>query len=374
MFVSHPISPKTPKSGRRAPRNRAFATRYVYTEESKTPIKDVILSIVNGIGMEAVEPTLFPRLITPLNQEIPKLQRARNYSAIRQVDLALEFIQKYYEDSQQNEYAREQTSDDSEYVKKVEKIIRMAMNGQKLPDMSQKLKNDVIEELENISYREQNHLEGKLADDAIVRIQSPQRRSIRRHYERQNAPENVDVDEQIETIQNNLQKDLAKINIEKKNEINRLKISRDAQLNVVNAYIALNPPKDFFKPNPEVKEMKSEEHYLISIHRFSQAEKLRVKINALIEQNKAESELKWQNEVEKQRNAIETNYTEKYQMKIKYYRHKAQELRATAKKQISELNDPSIKTRSARRSPAKTLPKLKSMATSKPSAIRTSRR
>ena len=375
MFVSEPTTPKSLKSARRAPRNKAFATFYAYTEESNTPIKDVVLSIVNGIGMDAIEPKLFPRLVLPLNQEIPKLQRARNYSAIREVDLALEYIQKYFENPRHEETANEREKEEIEYAKNIQKIVKIAMNGQRLPDMTTKIRNDVVRELENISYKEQNRLEGKLAEEAIVRIQSPQRRSIRRYYESQNTTENIDVDEQIETIQSNLQRDLARLSNEKKNEINRLKVSRDAQLNVVNTYIACNPPKDTYKNSPEVNKMRSEEHYLMSLKRFTQAEKLRAKIDALVEQNRMENELKWQNEIEKQRNAIENNYNEKYQMKIKYFRHKAQELKSTAKKQISELNGTTVKVRGAgTRSPAKTLPKLKLKSSRKPSAMRSTRR
>ena len=374
MFVSEPVTPRSPKSARRAPRKKAFATRYVYTEESNTPIKDVVLSIVNGIGMESIEPKLFPRLVLPLNQEIQKLQRAKNYSAIREVDIALEFIQKYFENPKQAEPTDESAKEEIEYSRNIQRIVKIAMNGQRLPEMTKKTRNDVVRELENISYKEQNRIEGKLADEAINRIQSPQRRSIRRFYESQNSTENIDIDAQIETIQSNLQKDLAKLSNEKKNELNRLKVSREAQLNVVNSYVACNPPKDYCKNVPEVGKMRSEEHYLLSQKRYSQAEKLRAKIDALVEQNKVENELRWQNEIERQRSSIESNYSEKYQMKIKYFRHKAQELKATAKKQISELNGTTVKVRGTTRSPAKTLPKLTPKTSKKTSPMRTTRR
>ena len=334
MFAIQPKAPSNMTSTRRAPRPRQ--PRYVYTEESGDSIKDIVLSIVNGIGIEAVDPALFMQLIGPLNAEIPRLERYRNYSAIKQVDLALEYIQNYLEPPIQLEEAKEPSKQELFYSKqRITKLVNAAMSGKKLPVMPPKLRKMVMEELTDIAHNTENESETRQAEHVLFQLATPKKRLLQPIEE--NTTDNISLEEQIEKIKANLQRDLNKNEAEKNSELSKLKLTRDAQLNLVNQYIAHNPPKEIKKPSNEINELRSKEQYYIASNKYAQAEKIRAKITQIQEQDKAEAELRWQTELEKQRRLIEKNYTEKHQMKIKCFKNRARLLRAEATKQINKL-------------------------------------
>ena len=373
MFAIQPKAPSNLTSTRRAPRIKQ--PRYVYTEGCGETIKDIVLSIVNGIGIEAVDPALFPQLIGPLNQEIPRLERYRNYSAIKQVDLALEFIQNYLEPPIQLEESKEPSRQEIFYSKhRITKLVNDAMNGKKLPVMPPKMRKMVMEELNEIAHNSENDSETRQAEHVLFQLATPKKRLLQPIEE--NTTDNVTIEEQIEKIKTNLQRDLNKNEAEKNAELSKLKLTRDAQLNLVNQYIAHNPPKDMNikKSVAEINELKSKEQYYIATNKFAQADKIRTKISQIQEQDKAEAELRWQTELEKQRRLIEKNYTEKHQMKIKCYKNRARLLRAEATKQINKLIE--LQTLHVKRAgkvhTARSLPKLNPRKQAEVSLIRQS--
>ena len=357
MFVVAPKPPQGNDPRRRAPRGRHLKTHYVYTEDSGDSIKDIVLSIVNGIGMENVDPALFPQLVFPLNQEIPRLERYRNYSAIKQVYLALDFIQKYYEPPIQLEEAKQPSKQEIFYsAHQISKLVKSAMNGKKLPVMPPKMKKMVMQELNKIAINKGNDPEGRQAEHALYQLATPKKRLL--EPIEKNVAENMTVEDQIEKIKANLHKQLSKNEAEKNAELSKLKLTRDAQLNLVNQYIAANPPKEPKKYNAEIADLKAEEQYFLSINKFAQAEKARTKIMRIQEAEKRASEESWKQEIEKQINLIEKNYSEKHRMKLKCFKGRAKHLRAQATKQINNLLDMQSLHQKPKVQAAKSLPKL----------------
>ncbi|EAY02242.1 hypothetical protein TVAG_438330 [Trichomonas vaginalis G3] len=71
------------------------APKYVYMDGDRTEIYVICLSIVNGLSMDQIDPTLYPQIQVNLKQDRERYQVQGNKSAVDQINKSLAFIYDY---------------------------------------------------------------------------------------------------------------------------------------------------------------------------------------------------------------------------------------------------------------------------------------
>ena len=72
------------------------APKYVYTRKSKTPTQEIVLSVMNGLSIQQIDPKLYPELRAQLLTQRSVSHSHGNKHAVAQIDKALNDINEYY--------------------------------------------------------------------------------------------------------------------------------------------------------------------------------------------------------------------------------------------------------------------------------------
>ena len=364
MFaVKAPLERNTndPKSTRRAPRQKKKVD-YIYKAQNTTDIRDVVISIINGIGIQAVDPALFPRLIQPLFAEQQTLIHDRNDSALKEVNLAIDFIQRVQAISQKQSCNSQVNVQEIIYSNfALNKFANAAMNGQAIPVLPPKLKLMLVDHLEEIANKTENQEELQKAEDAIFKLTNT-KKLIRTTKSEEllihNKPETNETDESVDKIMRKLARDIEKIDRERDLELERLKISRDAQMKIIERQGFRGIMIEDEKQSDDIISLKQQEQYYMSIRKPKKVEEIRRRIKSLSDIYQVEMQNRWENELENQRKAIITTFEEKYNIKVKFFKHKTLQLKRNAEKEIARIRQlqatPKLKPK-----PCKALPSLR---------------
>ena len=338
-------SPLTQEGKNRAPRQKK-QPHFIYNTQNYQNAEEIVLSIANGIGIENIDPVLFPRIIGPLYDELRILVQDNNTSAQKEVKNAIDFIQKVQPKRNTQSYSTQQQISDIIYSDfAINKLASAAMNQQKLPTLPPNLKNLVIKHLEEIATTATMQSTQKQAEHAIYSL-DPDWKFV---PSIQNTP-STNINEvisneqeaEINLIMKKLEKDLRKLEEEKQIELQRLKDSREAQLTILMKVANDNP----HHKNPEseiIHSYKAKEQYYISMKKYKKAEEFRKKINLINQAQQNEIQAKHEKEIETQKKLIEDTYEEKYQIKTRYFKNKANRLKKEADEKINRIKRPPIK-------------------------------
>ncbi|EAY05342.1 hypothetical protein TVAG_153760 [Trichomonas vaginalis G3] len=330
--------PRTPKSSRSSTRRapRKVLPTYIYTEDNLHNLNEVVISIINGIGMDVVDPALFLYLVGPLNDAAIRMQRCKSYSAVRQIDIALDYINSY--NTRQN--LADAEGEDSEYAKiyysnpDLKPFVEAALDGQPLPPVSRQMKDDIVAKLRYVMASATDDKLYHQAQDTLIMIASEKKLGERSVYDldflRETEPD-LSEDAKIEMINQNLRRSLRKNKSEENAELERLENNLNAQLNLITRLREIFPPK--MAKSSEIGELRKKEKLYQTMNQPFKASKVRDQINNLKQKNQEEFQNKVELDFETQKQMLISKYEEKVALKREYYKRQAYKLKQTAAKQ-----------------------------------------
>lgn len=338
------ISPRSPKTGknsaRRAPRK--IVPHYIYTEESLYNLKEVVLSVINGIGMDTIDPVLFMNLIGPLNDAAIRMHRCKNFSAVKQIDQALDYISEYIkkkneaemEGSPQHDYSFIYYSNPD-----MKPIVESMLEGEQPPPMSPKDKREIMAKLQVLVTASPNEEISDLAQTALNRFNATRKLSERIYTDADFLDDESALSKEtlIERVQENVHKMLRKNKIDEQTEIEKLDNDLQAQLNLVQRIHELYPPKIQKSYSADIAELKKKQRMFNTMNQPAKALRVQNKIEELKQKEIEEYQNKMDADLEARRNQILTKYEEKRTMKQKYYKMKAIQIRESGKKEIIKI-------------------------------------
>ena len=330
-----------------APRKKSKA-RFIYNAENCQNMGEIVLSIANGLGIENVDPVLFPKLLGPLYYELDILVRDNNTSAQKEVKNAIDFIQKVQSTRKNSAQSTQQRINEIIYSDfAVKKLANAALNQQTIPALPPKLKDLVAKELENIANTTSEEFIQKKAEVAIYALTQQRKVFDKKRFEiqRVNINENktVEQEEMINSITRRLEKDLQRLEIEKESELKKLRENYEAQMNLLQKNKFEDPYPEKTCDTDLIRTYKQQEQYYVSLRRYKQAENIRKQMKTASKMQLLETQAKWQNDREMQKKAIEDTYEEKYKIKVMYYKSRAIKMKKEAAAQINNIKKPQIK-------------------------------
>ena len=336
--------------GQTAPRKKNQA-HFIYNAENCENMGEIVLSIANGLGIENVDPVLFPKLIDPLCYELNILIRDKNTSAQKEVKNAIEFIQKVQATRKSPTQSTQQRINEIIYSDfAIQKLANAALNQQSIPALPPKLKELVAKELERIGNTTSEEYIQKKAEVAIYALTHERKVFDKSRFEIKpkvkiniNENQNIEKEEMIKSITRRLERDLQKLEIEKENELKKLKENYEAQMNLLEKNRFEDPFPEKVCDSDLLNTFKQQEQYYVSLRRYKKAESIRKQMKIVSKMQLLETQAKWQNDREMQKKAIEDTYEEKYKIKVRYYRVRAIKLKKEAETQINNIRKPQIK-------------------------------
>lgn len=320
----------------RSPRRKS--TSYLYEYDNRPEIQEVIISIVNVMSIESVDPKLYSYLHQPLTEALNELRISKNRAAINNVSKSLDFIKKLLELQQKPDICQLNPGTIIYSNGAIAKFIEALMKGKELPTLPPKLYNILEQNLKEMLLQENSNVDTNQINLALYTLTKDPKYHIVKPVEEPVVNNDQNAKDRIEQINQKLKSQLLKNETDLHLELDTLKANYDAQPRLVESN-----KENLYASEPtfslqEISDLRSKEQYYRSLHNQKKAEAVQKKIMSIIESHKCETRKKIENEINAQRRTIQENYKSKCKIKINHYKCMARKMKQAAQKNIDKVS------------------------------------
>lgn len=338
--------------------------KYIYSLDDDDP-KDVVISIMNGVRMESINPNMFNELIKPLICMWTDLNSQRNVAAMKHIEKALGFIYDFGDklSGKKKMRSKKAKKNGNAYENfQNNELLNLALNNEKLPLLQSQQFDYILNRLTNIVDKSKDLTQKRKAQRALNNMLNINvDYSLRSKPIISNGKESTNIDtvvsestydddhgtddtqkhcnEQIRQIEERLERDLIRVERQRRNDIRSLErrcwlcltsIDDRKGGSAINNYLYENP--EFIKLKCDVNDQKK----LGNTKKYAESKK---KLYNYIDTNIVCNKIRFNIGVELEKQRMEAVFSNKQKAKNKYYKNIADKLKLKASDDIADIKN-----------------------------------